>query len=468
MLWDANQNLRIASLPILDNLSTQILQTLGKGPYQETLNIVTQPDSDQGQAYGALKALFDQTKKLYTAEAFLAAEELKLDTAEQRAIVRKVNMATFVSSVFGSQEVGFFHLNECFLDTFVPDGGRLLKSQGALYLDLKTQAYISAMSTNERPREDILADLFPDDMEDQLKARRPGTKSLTPSELDFCSRAQKRKQHLLDLPPETPLSEKYVWQDFLKDVSYYVCKNYEQLLSQHNQQMQQQQHTIQSPTMQTQEDVDAVTAAALTAHNAAHTAAQQAQLQHPGHVEPHIQHMQLENDFLQQHQGQAPEVPVSFGAPPVAQPPMIQSAPTAVLYERARLAATAKSSSNARRAGLPSQRRPWTAEEENALMAGLDRVKGPHWSQILSMFGPGGTVNEVLKDRNQVQLKDKARNLKLFFLKTGIEVPYYLQFVTGELKTRAPGQALKNAQKAQQQAEAQDPHTQHMNAMNAL
>ena len=80
-------------------------------------------------------------------------------------------------------------------------------------------------------------------------------------------------------------------------------------------------------------------------------------------------------------------------------------------------------------------------------MAGLDRVKWPHWSQILAMFGPGGTINEVLKDRNQVQLKDKARNLKLFFLKSGIEVPYYLQFVTGELKTRAPGQAARNEAK---------------------
>ena len=124
-----------------------------------------------------------------------------------------------------------------------------------------------------------------------------------------------------------------------------------------------------------------------------------------------------------------------------------QSAPTSVLYERARQAATAKSSPNSRRTGHASQRRPWTIEEENSLMAGLDRVKGPHWSQILAMFGPGGTINEVLKDRNQVQLKDKARNLKLFFLKSGIEVPYYLQFVTGELKTRAPAQAAKNEAK---------------------
>jgi hypothetical protein len=125
-----------------------------------------------------------------------------------------------------------------------------------------------------------------------------------------------------------------------------------------------------------------------------------------------------------------------------------QSAPTQVLYERARLAATAKATPSNRRAGLPSQRRPWTTEEENALMAGLDRVKGPHWSQILAMFGPGGSINESLKDRNQVQLKDKARNLKLFFLKSGIEVPHYLQFVTGDLKTRAPGQAAKNEAKA--------------------
>ena len=79
-------------------------------------------------------------------------------------------------------------------------------------------------------------------------------------------------------------------------------------------------------------------------------------------------------------------------------------------------------------------------------MAGLDAVKGPHWSQILALYGNKGTVNEILKDRNQVQLKDKARNLKLFFLKSGIEVPYYLQSVTGELKTRAPTQAFRREQ----------------------
>jgi hypothetical protein len=164
--------------------------------------------------------------------------------------------------------------------------------------------------------------------------------------------------------------------------------------------------------------------------------------------------------------GSNTSIAMSLGAPPpqLAAP---QSAPTQVLYERARMAATAKASPNARRAGLPSQRRPWTTEEENALMAGLDRVKGPHWSQILAMFGPGGTVNEVLKDRNQVQLKDKARNLKLFFLKSNIEVPYYLQFVTGELKTRAPGQALRNAAKKAVESST-DEDAAHVAAVTAL
>ena len=141
-----------------------------------------------------------------------------------------------------------------------------------------------------------------------------------------------------------------------------------------------------------------------------------------------------------------------LNASPVPYP--TQSAPTSVLYERARMAATAKASPSNRRAGHPSQRRPWTPEEENALMAGLDHVKGPHWSQILAMYGPGGTLNETLKDRNQVQLKDKARNLKLFFLKSGIEVPYYLQFVTGELKTRAPQAARQAAEQREKQEQA--------------
>lgn len=134
------------------------------------------------------------------------------------------------------------------------------------------------------------------------------------------------------------------------------------------------------------------------------------------------------------------------------------------------MAASGRASPTNRKSGLPNQRRPWTTEEENALMAGLDRVKGPHWSQILAMFGPGGTISEALKDRNQVQLKDKARNLKLFFLKSGIEVPYYLKFVTGELKTRAPAQAAKREarEKQKKQGEEDKAHVEGIKGIMAL
>lgn len=100
-------------------------------------------------------------------------------------------------------------------------------------------------------------------------------------------------------------------------------------------------------------------------------------------------------------------------------------------------------------------------------MAGLDQVKGPHWSQILALYGPNGQINDLLRDRNQVQLKDKARNLKLFFLKSNIEVPYYLQCVTGELKTRAPSQAARK--EAEEQARlATDDERQRVNGILTL
>lgn len=100
-------------------------------------------------------------------------------------------------------------------------------------------------------------------------------------------------------------------------------------------------------------------------------------------------------------------------------------------------------------------------------MMGLDMVKGPHWSQILSLFGPNGSISQILADRTQVQLKDKARNLKLFFLKTNSEMPYYLQCVTGELKTRAPTQAARKEAEEKARMNSEE-HQAHMNGILAL
>jgi len=106
------------------------------------LQIVTgSPASPISHNYAALLHLFDATKKqLYSEDqAFLDPDLLGFKEPQERKVIRKANLATFISSVFGSVDVGFFHLNEGFLSTMAPDGGRLLKDMARLFLDLKTQ-----------------------------------------------------------------------------------------------------------------------------------------------------------------------------------------------------------------------------------------------------------------------------------------------------------------------------------------
>lgn len=164
----------------------------------------------------------------------------------------------------------------------------------------------------------------------------------------------------------------------------------------------------------------------------------------------------------------APQPQPSLAPTPSADSASALAVSTTELYENARRAVASKVTSAAsRREGLSSSRRQWTAEEENALMAGMDQVQGPHWSQILALHGAQGTVSTALKDRTQVQLKDKARNLKLFFLKSGTEIPPYLKMVTGELKTRAPLQAARKEAEERARVNSDDDKA-HFEGVSAL
>ena len=100
----------------------------------------------------ALLHLFDATKKqLYSDEqyqAFLDPDVLNFKDMQERKVIRKANLATFISGVFGTVDLGFFHLNEAFLTTMAPDGGRLLKEMAKLFLDLKTQVNAPQLLTN--------------------------------------------------------------------------------------------------------------------------------------------------------------------------------------------------------------------------------------------------------------------------------------------------------------------------------
>lgn len=212
---------------------------MAKSTFQEILAIATDAESEAGQAYSTLKSLFDHTKKVYSVhEPFLLPYELGLSDPAHIEIIRKANLATFISSIFGSQDVGFYHLNEFFLETFVGDSNRLLKTQVQLFLDLKTQAFISAQSYGQRHREELLEDLFPADLEERLLQRRSGSTSsapqLTPSEIDFLQRARNRRRTLLEEASSDQcmafLTQKYVWEDFLRDISSYVSTNFEPLV----------------------------------------------------------------------------------------------------------------------------------------------------------------------------------------------------------------------------------------------
>ncbi|BFZ64546.1 hypothetical protein YB2330_005693 [Saitoella coloradoensis] len=89
--------------------------------------------------------------------------------------------------------------------------------------------------------------------------------------------------------------------------------------------------------------------------------------------------------------------------------------------------------SRRRAAARPRQTRtPWSLEEESCLLSALQRY-GCQWALIEKMHGRVGSVDRVLGERGQVALKDKARNMKLAFLRAGGEVPWELRGVTGRV-----------------------------------
>jgi len=129
--------------------------------------------------------------------------------------------------------VSFFDLNRYFLEIFVPVGHRLLKWQAGIFLELKTQVYISALINTDGPVTSLLDELFPPNLEEDIISRHPDCPVLAPSEQDFIERAKARRQYLHAEPAETALQilpRKYDWQDFLKEFASCVSKNVDTLL----------------------------------------------------------------------------------------------------------------------------------------------------------------------------------------------------------------------------------------------
>ncbi|KAF2667679.1 hypothetical protein BT63DRAFT_456980 [Microthyrium microscopicum] len=443
--------LQLQSLPSLENLANQILNTLLSGTTHDFIDTISSPhSSDKGQAYATVEALFEQQKRLFTrGRIFIETNNLHMGSPAFLRVARKSNLATFVSLIFRGQDIPFLELDQHFLDLFMPNGSRLLKAEGNMWLELKTQAYISMMM-NGANRDDLLEKLFPRDLQNAITRRRPEPTHLAPNEIDFLNRIANRRDKLANWPADvsslSQLSQMYAWNDFLQEVWNTVRKAIDHLES------SKDMHHLMSSSMTD----DPITKATIAAHAAisGHSRSYSASSTHS--LAPSISTYQPlpAYNFADSPTSIASGRSFRSSAPASASPTTPTNSTSLPLsYPRTTSHPSNKALSGARRPNAPSPRRPWTSEEEKALLDGLERVKGPHWSQILALYGPGGSISEVLKDRNQVQLKDKARNLKLFFLKSGVEVPGYLKRVTGELRTRAPGQAARRERERRREEE---------------
>ncbi|KAJ2854318.1 TTAGGG repeat binding factor [Coemansia erecta] len=66
----------------------------------------------------------------------------------------------------------------------------------------------------------------------------------------------------------------------------------------------------------------------------------------------------------------------------------------------------------------PGVRHRWTQEEEECFIRAVCSY-GLKWSLILKYHGPNGSVDQVLRNRTRVHLKDKARNIKTRLVREG-------------------------------------------------
>ncbi|KAE9990459.1 hypothetical protein EG327_001361 [Venturia inaequalis] len=82
----------------------------------------------------------------------------------------------------------------------------------------------------------------------------------------------------------------------------------------------------------------------------------------------------------------------------------------------------------------PRKRKEWTAAEERQLQS-LIIDYGTSWAQLKAIDVED---ENLLADRDQVALKDKARNMKLAFLKAGLALPVNFEYV--RLDKRGKGQ----------------------------
>ncbi|CAH00458.1 Tbf1p [Kluyveromyces lactis] len=429
----------LKTLPLLDGVTVQLLRFLSANSLRTILAIISDASPKafplEQDLYHSLLALFIKLVSLYnTKPQLLRVSHIFpgvwhdhhpspsfIQTHERYIllVLRKVNICLFLLTLLKELPFGISFLADNFIEVFcfnvdsskVEDlitanrsrivYGRLLKPQTVLYLDLMTQYYISALVSSSTPhtsKSPLLDQVFPDTILDDIKdktikyAGKYMQLQIQCTETDFKERCKRRKTAILECPDLQKLMKKYDWEECCKEVFSYGIKRADVLL------YGRRGKGLSSVPSRTPTPVETI----------------------PAPV-------------------QSETLPVEEG-----ESDLVEELPNTINTTEAEVdvkSTVLRTNEPQRRIDLPvkpfktkpKQKKMWTQEEEDCLKSGLKQC-GPAWAKILSLYGPGGTVSESLKNRSQVQLKDKARNWKMHYLKNMKPVPEYLEKVTGDLE----------------------------------
>lgn len=216
------------NLSNLASLSDQVLTALASLTYLEALQLQHDQTSAGARQFKQIRSLFDPIRQLYsTPTPFLSPEELGLTDPAQIEILRKANQATYLSSVF-TGEIGLRDMDQNFLNVFIPPDGHLSEAQGSIYIELKTQAFITAWRTGA-PLMPVVEELFPSDMQEKIVKSRTGSELPLASEKSFLERLATRRDVLLAHTSSGTLNQLqtvFTYLDLGREVSAYLAHTF--------------------------------------------------------------------------------------------------------------------------------------------------------------------------------------------------------------------------------------------------
>lgn len=157
-------------------------------------------ESEFRKAYDTLKTALGHARRIFSeGSPLLFADELDISDSEDRETVRMSNLAAVGTSAFAGDGALLADVHDNFPAIFVPEEGDFVKDLKPLYLDFKTQAMLSSLTTAHTPQErsDVLDRFFPPNF-DELLTQRHGDSIFQHNREELVSEVGIRRQALLE------------------------------------------------------------------------------------------------------------------------------------------------------------------------------------------------------------------------------------------------------------------------------